>query len=532
MPKIEEYRQVTEPTLGRELRYVQAQGGRLFMNDGLSDLSRSLYQVAGAVKEKNEEDGRAWAAKAVSEARLKWTQHFVERQAQAEPGAPEFTPKLLADYDTYTTEALANAPTDSARRFLSQRFDEFKVQLGSNAITFEANARIDHRSDQLNEGTRNTAKLMNTDPSQYQAALAEQLAIIDSSGLPPIKKSALRENAISRVSQAAVWSQIQKSPTAFLQSIGFGTPEAGKTRKTSGDLTGLTGNTAFDALPHEQRIQLFSQAITLKAQIDADADAAAKAQKLQAADDAAKQGWNLIFSGKLRDAQTYIENTVRPLVGQATYHSMLVALDSKRKGDGSGASGPKTDPSVFRDLQLLIHQNKFDEAAQGAFTAHRNRQLSNEHLSLFTERARTQSRQEGPKSPYERATSYIVKSLDPGPYIKDPLGQARFAEASQAFDKWFNQNPNRPEEDVEKRAREIVGQYRFINLQDNALSLPMPRSGTIRRNPADKQGMLADIAKATNEAQRRFDSKRYTARELEDDLKIIKQWRDAVMSSQ
>lgn len=531
MARIIPYYQQVDPSVGRSGRYVNAEPLRIaksgFASEGAESLRQGVNRLASALKEREEEDARAWTAKAMSETRLKWTEDMIIRQQSAAPGAPDFTPNLLRDFDAYASETIEKAPTPSSKRFLQERLDEFKANLGGTALSFEAQARIDWRTDQFNTSISNTQKLMNTDPSQYNVAMAEILATIDSAQLPPLKKSAIREKAMNDISAAAVWSQIQKSPSGFLNSIGFGAVD-GKTRRTSGDLTGITGNTAFDALPFDKRAQLFGQAIQLKTQIDTDAEAAARAKKTQLADESAKEAWNLIFAGNTRKAREYIENVARPVVNASTYHSLKLALEQKLKGDGAG---PRTDPGTFRELQVLIRDGKFDEAGDFALRAHRNGLLSNEHLSSSLDRARSQSRQEGPRSEYERSRNYIVTQLDPGPFVQDPLGKARFGEAIDTFDRWVN-GAQRTDKEIMERGREIVNQFRFTNMSDTIMALPSPRSGSIRRTPQDVNGILQDILKANKEAERRYQTKRYTLQELEEEQRILERWRRAVLGGQ
>lgn len=169
----------------------------------------------------DEEQARAWASSASSGARLQWSQEFVRRQSTAEPGAPNFTGSMLEDFDKYADETVQKAPTGRSQFFVSQRMEELRAELGQKASVYEATARIDWRRDQFKASAQNIAKLMNTDPSQYEPALAAQLSLIDSSEMPQEAKSKTRDEMINLVSGAAVYAQVQRSPLAFLQSIGF-----------------------------------------------------------------------------------------------------------------------------------------------------------------------------------------------------------------------------------------------------------------------------------------------------------------------
>lgn len=530
MAQIREYREQVQVPVGRGSTVPRATApeglGHLgAMNTEASNaLARGAHTLMSGIRERDEEEARAWSAGVLSNARLQWTTGLIERQANAGPGAPNFTPGVISEFDEFTSKTLDSAPTPIARRYLGERLTSMRTELGEKAMTFEAQARIDWRTDQFTSAIQTTQKLMNTDPGQYPVAMAERLAEIDGSAIPPVKKSALRERAVTDISSAAVWSQIQKSPNAFLQSIGFLTADAtGKTRRSTGDLSGSTGNLAFDALPFDKRSQLFQQAIALKAQSDTDGDKAARDERHRIGNDAATQGWKLIYDAKFKDARAWIER-IAPVIDAPVYHSLRAALDQKLKGDGAGA---KTDPGTFRELQRLISEHKTDEASAFAFRAHRNGLLSNEHLSSTVSRTESLARKGGPDTEYEITLRNITRALEPGAGVPDPVGRSRQADAIATFDRWVKEN--KPDDkQIRERGGEIRQQYQFLNLQDTILALPMPRSGQIRRMPADTSGMQQDILRAGEEAQRRRASKKINEREYNEEIEILDRWRRAI----
>jgi hypothetical protein len=490
-----------------------------FATPGADEFTRGARHLAYAMREREEEDARAWSAEMLSRSRLDWQTHLTERQAQAKPGAYDFTPGILSDFDKYSEDTLSAAPTPVAREFLKQRLLDLRTSVGTQASTFEANARIDHRVDQFTNAASNVAKLMGSDPTQYQVALSEQLAVIDASALPPIKKSEIRQKTIDRVSEAAVQAQIQRSPTAFLESIGIG-PTGSKTRRSAGELLGQTGNLPFDAMAADKRVKLFDAAIRQQAQLDSDAAIAADKMRKQISDDSMKEAWNRLEKGKLK--MDYVES-IRPFITHTEYRTLLKEM---RPDAPTGPAVQKTDPATFRELQSLLYTDP-EAAAKFAMRSHQAGLLSNENLSQAMGRARDIGRAEGPKSPYERNRQYIVQSMDPGPMVPDPVGRSRMADAIQMFDTWVKDNPKVSEADLEKRAREVVGQHKLINFTDTSLALPQPRSGTIRRN-ADPAGATQDIVAAANNAKRKLANKQITQKEYEDEMAVLNRWRTAV----
>lgn len=485
---------------------------------GLAALAQGLDRVSDAAKRAEEADARAWSSKALSKARLDWTEKFLEHQQNASEGAHGFTPKVLGEFDEYAGQLIETAPTSTAKRFLSERMSDFRASLGESSLQFEAKARIDWRSDQFGQGIENSKKLMNTDPGQYNVALAEQVAVIDAAMLPPVQKSALRDRAVQEISQAAVWAQVQKSPMAFFDSIGFGPTVDGKTRKTSGNLTGVTGNAAFDALNFDKRVQMFEGAVRMKAQLDSDADKAAEKAMKKQSDEAMKEGWGRLASGTL--TRKFVEE-IRPLLSPAEYHSLL-------SGMKEGGKGSKTDPSTFNQLQGLIYSDPA-AAQKFAFQAHKAGLLSNEHLSSALSKSREIDRSEGPKSEYERSRKYIVGSLDPGAMVPDPVSRGRLAEAVDAFDRWATSSEKpRTDEEIYKRSREIVDQYRFIDLSQTVLALPQPRGTSIRRNASDLAGTQNDILAAKNKLDKDLSDGKLTPEEHRAEMNTLNRWRKAI----
>lgn len=516
--RIVEYAQQTSPASSpNSLPYASGQSAAT--SNDLAISASNLRHAAATLQARDEEEARVWAADVVSGARLQWTQHLIDRQNKAQPGADGFTPAFIKDFDEYADDAIEKAPTNAARGFVRDRMMALREGLGQSALEFEAKARVDYRADKISGAFDNVAKLMNTDPSQYKEALAEQLAIVDGIAIDPISKSRIKQAGIEKVSAAAVWSQIQKSPQAFMESIGFGGGAGGLTRKTSGDLTGVTGNAAFDALPFEKRVQMFEGAVRTKAQMDADTERAVKAERELLSSNALKEAFRRLDQGKL--TKNYIEQ-ISPLLSPAEYKSLLEA----RK---SGVDGNKTDPGAFRQLQELLYTNP-QEAEKYAFTAHRNGHLSNEHLSSTLSRARELSRSEGPKSEYERSRQYIVGSLDPGPMVQDPVGRSRLAEALDTYDRWMGAG-KRTDEEVKQRGREIVDQFKFIDLSQTVVALPHPRSGQIRRNLSDVAGMEADIRAAGAKARADLANGKLSPSDYQLEIETLNRWRKAVVDA-
>lgn len=491
-------------------------------NTGLEVAAKVVNSRAEAERRSEDEQARAWSSSTLSASRLQWTEEFVKRQSSAEPGAPEFTPNLLKDFDKHKDETLGKAPNERSKFFLAERFADLRADLGSKAAVYEAQARVDWRADQFRAAGDNLSKLMNSDPSQFGKGLAEQLAIIDSSDMPQVQKSKTREEMIARVSGAAVWSQIQRSPAGFLQSIGFygeqPTPAGGKIRKTSGDLTGLTGNSAFDMLPFDKRVTAFQQAITQKAQVDADAAKLTETERKAMATQAGKDLWDAHFNGKL---------TVPMIQAQKN----ILSEDDYKALREAQSRGPirRDDPAALSRIMPMIYTDPAS-AARIINQSYRLGQLSDDTYRTELARAHSISREGGLKTEYERSRQWIVQTLNPGELVHDPVGRQRLGDAVRAFDDWMLTAPaNKPRDDKEirERATEVLDQYRFLDLSQTIMALPMPRGTQIRRT-TDRALLRDDIGAAGLKLEKRMQDKKLTKQEFDNEMATLNRWRKAM----
>lgn len=463
MAKIFSYEQRTETPTLRGVQQPRALAGEADMAvpRALAGFSQDIRRAGVDIVEADEAHAKAWTAQALSKARLDWTANYEKRKAAAQPGAPGFTPALLTDFDTYAGEAIEGAPTPTAKAFFRARLNDFREDLGVKGIQFEAGARVDYQETAHAQGIQFAQLLMNEDPSQYQVALAEQMTLINESAMGPEKKSAMTKKAVDSISGAAVWTQIQQSPTNFLASIGmYADP---KTGRALGDLKGITGNTAFDAMTFEDRVKYFDMAIREKAKIDSDAE------------------------------------------------------------DAINGKDVKSNRSALRRMYELLDAGDTVAAEKYAIDAHKRGLLSNEDLKGGWSKAREVGRQEGPDSEYERSRNYVIQSLDPGPMVQDPIGRQRLAEATDMFDRWFGQS-KRTDEEVMIRGREIVKQFRFVDMSHTVLALPQPRSAAIRRTP-DAAGIMKDVLEAGTVIQDRRTRGELTEQEYVEEMKILDRWR-------
>ncbi len=188
--------------------------------EALSRLGAGLAQVGDAARRLQEEDDRAWVSKAASDDQLKWMTRLGELKNAAQPGAPDFTPSVLNEFDQYSQEALQSAPP-SAKRFYQAQMGQLREYLIRNSVPWQAQQHRANTVDQYEQGLNTDIATVSRDPSAYQERLAARLAVLNSSSLPPDLRSDMARKTSEAMSLAAETAEMQRDPTAWLQRRGL-----------------------------------------------------------------------------------------------------------------------------------------------------------------------------------------------------------------------------------------------------------------------------------------------------------------------
>ena len=124
------------------------------------------------LREQEEQDAKAWSGKVASDSYLEWQKNLDDRKAAATGGAPNFTPDFLTDFDKYASDTVSSAPTPQAKQFLQQHLTSMRTQLGAQALSFEASARVADRVNNTAAAIDNWSNVVYSDPSKAGVALA------------------------------------------------------------------------------------------------------------------------------------------------------------------------------------------------------------------------------------------------------------------------------------------------------------------------------------------------------------------------
>ena len=270
MPAIVQYGQQTTPqSAGTGRGFVTPE---IDIGPALSELGAAGVAVGAQMQRKQEieaekqrvalerqqlEDAKVETASVLSDARLKWTEHLLKAKETAAPGAAGLTPAVLKQFDEYSKQIIEDRQNPHAKNLLNQGLSNLRTQLGQDALQFEATARIDNRVNTLEAGINKTAQAVLTSPAQRSAALAEQLAVIDSMEIPPKQKEAMRERAIQTIDTAGLNGEIgaARNSTKALDAV--------LDRMQKGEFAGVPANNLAAA---EARVGNFKNTLIVKAE--------------------------------------------------------------------------------------------------------------------------------------------------------------------------------------------------------------------------------------------------------------------------
>lgn len=186
--------------------------------EAVSRLGAGLGQVAAAADRLHREQSTAWVSRAASDDQIKWLQRLNELQDTAAPGAPDFTPNLIKEFDDYSAQALENAPPDS-RPFYREQLTRQRTYLGHRAVEFESKSQRAYITSQYQSGMEADAATIALDPTQYPERRAARVAALNASSLPEGVKAKLLGESESSLAYAAGAATIDRDPHAAVQAF-------------------------------------------------------------------------------------------------------------------------------------------------------------------------------------------------------------------------------------------------------------------------------------------------------------------------
>lgn len=236
------------------------------------------------------------------------------------------------------------------------------------------------------------------------------------------------------------------------------------------------------------------------------ADVAAEKERKRLGDENMKEAFSRMDKGVLtRDYVEGIRSTVEP----TEYKSLLVSLNG---GDR------KDDPTAYAEITGLVYSNQA-LAERRAYTLHQQGKITNATLAATVRDARNISRQEGPKTAYERERLFITNAVKPSDLVPDPAGSARFALAIREYDD-FALKGNPTDQDLRNKADAVLKKFSMVNMVD----LANKTSAGAQPTP---QQQLETVAKEAQQLISDRDTKKITPQEFNRKMDTLNRTRKA-----
>jgi hypothetical protein len=269
----------------------------------IQGIGQDTSQVAGVLELQQRQDAQASVARQIGDDKVKWLQYVQQAKDTAAPGAPDFTPSLLNNFDDYAQESLDKMQDGPAKRFYADHLTSFRTSLATEAVTWQAQQHRAYNVDQYQQGNDSAARVVAMDPSQYGTTRAQQLALIDASSLDAPTKAKLVDSFKDTASTAVGTRMTNENPQAAYAAL---------TQKPDQPLP--DGYQWVGDLPPQKLTVLQQHALTLIQQQQNAVDRAQQAREAQASSsfnaafDVLSKGQNLSPQA-LTDLQTATKGT-------------------------------------------------------------------------------------------------------------------------------------------------------------------------------------------------------------------------------
>lgn len=213
---------VTTPPLDNTGATVAALGG------SLDNLGSALQTNANRVQALQDQDAEREAHVTAAKTAADVYQQFADAQDAQGDNPAGFTPKFMAQFDDYTKGIVDATPNLRAQQVLRANFAGLALHMSQKAMAWQAAQSVEYKGQQIEDSTREYAKVVGTDESVYAPVRDGVYNQIEQSGLPLKIRDNLREKADAALTNAAALGWTQRNPAAALQTLNraIGTPGA------------------------------------------------------------------------------------------------------------------------------------------------------------------------------------------------------------------------------------------------------------------------------------------------------------------
>jgi hypothetical protein len=191
---------------------------------GLASLAGGLQDVVEGEREverlrlaREEDDGRTYALANMATARARANEIRRTALQEAPDGWRGVTQRVAGEWGQLRDSLISQAPTDSARRFMSEQFDQYQPLLLEEVAESEQTARQGWRSDTIRSATDTASSVLAADPNQYDRVREENLAVIRTlSDMTPDQRRDMEAYAEEQFAVSAMSGLVERDPRAAL----------------------------------------------------------------------------------------------------------------------------------------------------------------------------------------------------------------------------------------------------------------------------------------------------------------------------
>lgn len=498
----EVYRPRVDPRVGFQV--PQARPGiapLAIVGQGLADTGDRALRSIGRVQDQLAHDEHAWLSSTLAQARADWGVTLAERKSAAEPGAPDFAPNLLKEYDDWSAKTIEQAG-GRAQGELAARLKVIRADLAGDALAFESGARTEWAKSQITGALENGRTAVFSAPQHYESALGEQLGILAKTKLPGPVKLGLERQIRQGLTEAYVAAQVERDPGGMAGKLGPGRTDAIVGQLSLEDRRRLYSKAESEV---KQRAADGRAQMSLRLQMeDRDARLAEKAERKMREERELSLTVGLI-GGSTTPAEIMQAGKLRQL--GADQVRTLMSL-SRQEGEGVD------DWRIAADLR--IRANSGEDVLGDALRARQSGAISNRTLATVTDEVQQQRQQGGPlaredvKSARKQLEEILLDGQNLFTGIKAPTAE-KVARADDMFRRRMSDDPTA---DPVKVRDQVLSTFKGGAMDEAALPKSRFLVGTVRQ---------PDIAATTARLQEALAAGRITQAEFLNEFEAVEE---------
>ncbi len=190
-------------------------------NQAFANLERNADRAGSLLDQLADRDAALDGAAVLADFRASRSKRLTELRTNTK--TPEtFTDEALGDFDGASEQLLAGQKNERVQAFLQSRLAEMRAGEEADNDQWAAGVMIDRAQVKAVDTVNRFSNAVQSNPGQFQQALADVEAMIETAGLPLPNADKVRAVAKSSLARSAVYGQIETNPGGVLQQLNGG----------------------------------------------------------------------------------------------------------------------------------------------------------------------------------------------------------------------------------------------------------------------------------------------------------------------